>query len=68
MSEHEVVEGFAALLRGYAQAQGELLAQTLSEYYRAQDALVNRLIGRLEELLASPREPYPPAAPPPRMN
>jgi hypothetical protein len=68
MSERDIVEEFAALLRGYAQAQTELLDRVLREHHRAQNALVDRLLGQLEELLASPRPPQPPAAPPPRVN
>jgi hypothetical protein len=69
MIDREIVEAFAELLREYGKLQCELLERTLKEYHASQDALVDRLLARLEALLASPREPLPPSPPPrPRVN
>jgi hypothetical protein len=56
------------LLRNYGKVQGERLERALLDHHRAHDALVDRLLLRIEELLASPCAPQPSAAPPPRMN
>jgi hypothetical protein len=44
MTEREVIEEFATLLRGFAQAQKEFLDRVVDEHYRAQEALVERVI------------------------
>jgi hypothetical protein len=68
MIDREIVEAFAELLRDYGKLQRELLEQVLREYHNSQHALIDWLLAQLEELLAAPREPPPPAAPSPRMN
>jgi hypothetical protein len=67
MTERELVDQFAALLREHRQTEREFIDRLLTEYYATQEALIDRLFDRLEALLAS-RAPQPPAAPPPRVN
>jgi hypothetical protein len=68
MTEREIIEEFAAMLRSYAQAQREFIEKVLAEHHQTQGAIVERLLDRLEVLLAARRGPQPPPAPPPRVN
>jgi hypothetical protein len=67
MSDRELVDQVAALLREHRQTEREFIDRLLTEYYRTQETLIDRLFDRLETLLAA-RPPQPPAAPPPRVN
>jgi hypothetical protein len=68
MTEREIIEEFAVLLRGFAQTQKEFLDRVVDEHYRAQEVLVDRLFARLNELLAARHGPPPPPPSPLRMN
>jgi hypothetical protein len=63
MSEREIIEEFAAMLRDYTQAQREFIDKLLADHHRVQEALIDGLLDRLEQLLAARRGPQPPPAP-----
>jgi hypothetical protein len=65
MSEREIIEEFAGLLRDHARAQKEILERLVNETQRTQEVLVDRVF-ELLELRRGP--PPPPPSPPLRMN
>jgi hypothetical protein len=68
VTDREILEEIAIILRSYGQAQKEFLERVVCEHYRMQESILDRLFDRLEHLLSRPRGPQPPAPPPARVN
>jgi hypothetical protein len=66
MSDREIIEEFAAMLRNHARAERAFIEKLVASHRQTQSALVEHLLDRLERLLELRRGPQPPPAPPPR--